>query len=184
MTKKTLVLLAEGFEEIEAVVSIDILRRAGVDVTVACIGSSEIVRGSRNIEIKSDMKVEEFNGLPDAIVLPGGMGGAENLANSEHVVDLIKKCFIQGKIVAAICAAPAVVLASTVILDNRKATCYPSMEERFSNNTRYVNEDVVVDGNIITSRGVGTALYFALEIVRQLLGKDAADEVKEKTLVK
>lgn len=184
MDKKILILLAEGFEEIEAVTSIDILRRAKLDVIIASVNDANVVKGAHGISIKADIRLRDFEGLPDAIVLPGGMPGSENLANSAKVTELIKRTNLAGKIIAAICAAPAIVLAPTGILDGKKATCYPQCESSFGTRTTYIDREVVVDGNIITSRGPGTALQFALTIVKHLVGDEIADTVKQQCLIK
>lgn len=181
--EKVLVLLAEGFEEMEATISIDMLRRAGLDVIVASVSDSEIVKGSRKIKIQADIILEDLEELPDAIVLPGGMPGAENLAKSEKVNELLKKMDEENKLIASICASPPVVLAPLGLLDNKKATCYPGSEEKFNDTTISMDKKVVVDDNIITSQGPGTAFYFALEIIKYLVGDDKANEVKEKALI-
>ncbi len=182
MKKSAVVVLAEGFEEIEAVTPIDFLRRAGCCVTIAGVGG-QTIRGAHGIEIQTDTVIGKCEDLYDAIVLPGGMPGSENLAESSETVDLVKVMMKYGRLVAAICAAPAVVLAPNGILDGRKATCYPGFESRFGD-TNFANERVVVDGNIITSRGPGTAAEFSLEIVRYLCGGETADGLHAGTLQK
>lgn len=180
--KKVLVLLANGFEEIEAITCIDILRRAGLSVTVAGVGGIT-VRGAHDLVIKTDMKVASYNKLPDAIVLPGGMPGVKNLSASRKVNALVKEAYKKGKIIAAICAAPAYVLASTKILEGKKATCYPGCESMLRDHrVRFVNKKVVVDANIITSKGPGTAFEFALKLARILAGKKRERIVRKKTL--
>ena len=118
------------------------------------------------------------------MILPGGVRGATNLAKSAEVAEFIKKMHKAGKIVAAICAAPAAVLAPLGILDGKKATCYPGCETDFSGKIGHSKERVVVDGNIITSQGPGTALEFALLIAARLVGQEMADTVRSKMLVK
>lgn len=184
MAKKVLVVLAEGFEEIEAVATIDLLRRAELEIIIASIEKRVLVRGSRRIAVEANIALKDFSDVPDALVLPGGMPGVENLANSEMVCDLVKKCNQEGKIIAAICAAPAYVLTKCGILEGKRATCYPGDEKRFSAGTTYVNEDVVIDANLITSQGVGAVFNFALAIIGNLLGPEAAAKVKERTLIK
>ncbi|MCP4650517.1 MAG: DJ-1/PfpI family protein [PVC group bacterium] len=184
MAKKVLILLAEGFEEMEAVISIDILRRAGLDVVTVAIGGDLLVRSARNVTIKADVYLKNYEGIPDAVVLPGGTAGAERLAASEIVIDLIKTCTAQGKTVAAICAAPAIVLPKTGVLDGKRATCYTDCETMFNSQITFVKEDVVVDGNIITSAGPGTAIDFALAVVEVLLGEEIVAKLKEKALIK
>ncbi len=183
MSKTALVILAEGFEEVEAIAPVDLLRRAGVRVTLAGVNFLA-VKSSRNIEVQADMLLKDIQDLPDAVILPGGLPGATNLAKSGEVAKLVKKMNAAGKLVAAICAAPAVVLAPLGILDGKKATCYPGCEADFSKNTVHSQERVVVDGNILTSQGPGTALEFALEIATRLVGKDMADNVRDKMLIK
>ncbi len=168
MRKTAVIVLADGFEEIEAVTPIDTLRRAGVEVVLAGVGKTE-VKGSRGIKILADTKLEEYQGLPDALILPGGIPGAENLRDSQAVTDLIQKMKKNDKIIAAICAAPGLVLARQGVLQGKKATGYPGYEKEFSAGTTLLNEAVVRDGKILTSRGPGTALQFSLELVRMLV---------------
>jgi 4-methyl-5(b-hydroxyethyl)-thiazole monophosphate biosynthesis len=183
MPKTALVILAEGFEEVEAIAPVDVLRRAGVRVTLAGVNSL-IVKGSRNIGVQADALLKDIKDLPDAVILPGGLPGASNLAQSVEVTKLIKQMNAAGKLVAAICAAPAAVLAPLGILDGKKATCYPGCETDFSDKIGHSKERVVVDGNIITSQGPGTALEFALVIAARLVGQEMADTVRSKMLVK
>lgn len=181
MAKKIMLLLAEGFEEIEAVTCIDILRRAGIKVTITSIADL-IVEGSHQLKIKADKKISEIRSDYDAVILPGGMPGAENLANSNQVTTLLKQLNNQKKIIAAICAAPALVLSPLGILENKNATCYPGMEKNFSKTTTYQNQQVVIDENIITSQGPATALQFSLKIIEQLLGEKTANKVSAAVL--
>jgi 4-methyl-5(b-hydroxyethyl)-thiazole monophosphate biosynthesis len=181
MAKKAIIVLAEGFEEIEAVTSIDILRRAEIDITVAGLGNLN-VKGSRGLIVTADKKLDEAGIDYDACIFPGGMPGATNLANSEKVKKLIQKMESAGKIIAAICASPAIVLGPVGILKNKSATCYPGMEQNFKSDVKYKDNDVVVDGNIITSRGPATALLFSLAIVKKLVGKEIADRIKKAVL--
>lgn len=180
---KILVLITEGSEEMEATITIDMLRRAGLEVEVASVAEEKTVKCSRGVNIKADITLKDYKGLPEAIVLPGGGQGAKNLAQSKKVNELLKKMNKENNLIAAICASPAVVLAPIGILDDKKATCYPGMEEEFSNTTVAMDEKVVVDNNIITSKGPGTAFYFALEIIKYLAGKEKVNEVKEKALI-
>ena len=176
MKKKVLIVLAPGFEEVEAVPPIDVLRRAGLDVTVAGVGANP-VEGAHGIRIHTDISIEKYEGIPDAIVLPGGMPGAENLAKSAALAKLIDLVNRKGNLVAAICASPAVVLAPTGLLDGKNATCYPSFETRFGPKTYFMPERVVCDGNVLTSRGPGTALEFSLEIAAKLAGPKEAERL-------
>ncbi len=181
MKKHVLIVLAEGFEETEAIVPIDILRRCEVEVTVAGL-KSEIVSGSHNVAVMTDIMLEEYSGMPDALVLPGGMPGAENLASSVKLKDLIIKMNSSGKIIAAICASPAVVLEPCGILERKSATCYPGMENGFSPLVRASKEDVVEDGNIITSRGPWTAFPFAFKVAEILVGESKSAMVASQML--
>ncbi len=183
MAKKVLVVLADGFEEIEAITPIDVLKRAGLDVTIAGL-SSKTVTGTHGIKFQTDLLLEEYKNLPDAIILPGGLPGAKNLAESPKVIELVKKMDQAKKVVGAICAAPALVLAPNGILNGRKATCYPGFEKNFSLQINFSHERVIVDGHVITSRGPGSALEFSLQLVEVLVGKEHAKELSEGLLAK
>ena len=177
------VILADGFEEIEAVTLIDVLRRAGVEVTVAGL-SGDRAKGAHGIDIVTDVLLENLSFKPDIVVLPGGMPGSENLGKDPGVVTLLEKQHLAGRKIAAICAAPAFAPVKAGVLDGKRATCYPSFESHFDESTQAVASRVVVDGNIITSQGPGTALELALELATQLSGKATADELRSAMLVK
>lgn len=181
MAKKALIVLAEGFEDIEAVTCIDVLRRGGVEVTVTGLKDAT-VRASRGTVVIADKKLDEAGSGFDALVLPGGLPGATNLAASEKLNSLIKAMFQAGKIVAAICASPSVVLAPTGILKHKSVTGFPGMMENFDKSTVYLEDDVVVDGTLITSRGPATALDFALAILEKLEGGQVSGKVRKATL--
>ena len=176
MRKRVLTILADGFEEIEAITCIDILRRGGIEVVVAGLDNLE-VNGSREVKVIADLLLDQITGDFDALVLPGGPG-AQKLAASSKVKELIENI----EVVAAICATPATVLAPTGILNNKKATCFPEMEDAFDDSTQFSQDRVVVDGNVITSRAPGTALEFALAIVEKLSGPNVSAQVKKSTL--
>ena len=175
---KAVVVLAEGFEEIEAVTPVDVLRRAGVDVVVAGLGRKKVT-GSHGITLTADIRVKEIPDDIDALILPGGLPGAENLAACDALTTLIQTMNANGKIVAAICASPAYVLAPAGVLDGRKATCYPGCEDRFPETTSHFEDNVVRDGNIITSRGPGTALEFSLKLVQALTDTTKSLELQD-----
>lgn len=183
MGKSVVVVLANGFEEMEAVISIDILRRAGLNVISATISNELLVKGSHNITMQADVFLKDLEIIPNAFLLPGGSVGAKNLAASAVVDDMLQACFAQNKIIAAICASPACVLAKAGILTGRKATCYPSFEKLFSPQVVHSEDAVVIDGNIITSKGPGTAFEFALAVAGKLCGVKAAQEVREQALI-
>lgn len=174
-----LVPLAEGFEEIEAVVTIDVLRRAGLDVITAGLPGT-MVRGAHGVAVTADKKLSDINPDDfDALVLVGGNPGYKNLGNSQTVLDSIKRFDSSNKLIAAICASPTV-LARAGILDNRKATVYPGMEREIPIPR---GERLVVDSNVITSQGPGTAIEFALKVVETLLGGDAVERLKRELVV-
>jgi 4-methyl-5(b-hydroxyethyl)-thiazole monophosphate biosynthesis len=179
---EALVILAPGFEEMEAVTVIDVLRRCGIKVIVAGL-MPDLVEGAHNIKIVPDKAIEEVHMRDfDAIVLPGGSPGFKNLRQDERVLHIIKKTSDSGKLVTAICAAPAV-LSDAGVLRNRKCTIYPGMESEVEKHGGEVLEDfVVVDGNVITSRGPATAMLFALKVAERLVGKEVAKDVRKKTL--
>lgn len=175
--KKVVVFLADGAEEIEALSPVDMLRRAGADVTLAGVGKKEIIC-AHNVKIVCDKELSEISGGDfDMYVLPGGGLGTENLSHSELVLDTVKKAYSDGKTVAAICAAPSV-LGKAGILKGKKATCYPGFE-KYLEGAEAVLGNVVCDGNIITSRGAGTAMSFSLALVEILYGKDKAEEIRK-----
>jgi 4-methyl-5(b-hydroxyethyl)-thiazole monophosphate biosynthesis len=175
--KKVLVLLAEGFEEIEALTVVDVLRRANVECQTCSIKDKQ-VSGSHDILVLADMTLEseDLNSY-DAIVLPGGMPGASNLKENIRVIELVKEYYASGKIVAAICAAP-IVLAKAGIIDGRLITSYPSFDKQLEH-CIYKDELVVVDGNIITSRGPATTLPFAFKLLEKLGYEQEASDLKE-----
>jgi len=173
MNKTASIIIADGFEEVEAITPIDLLRRAGIAVTIYGLASQE-VRGSHNIFIKTDMLFPSNPAIADAVILPGGPGH-KNLLNSGAIIDYIRKSFKAGILCAAICAAP-VVFGKAGILARKMFTCFPGCEDKLAGGT-FLDKPVVVDGNIITSRGAGTAVPFALEIIAYLAGRDAAEKV-------
>jgi len=175
-------ILADGFEEIEAVTPIDVLRRAGLEVTVAGLGGKKVL-GSRRICIEADIALSDYQGTPDAVILPGGMPGARNLSESKEVADIVKRVDKSKKIVSAICAAPALALTPTGVLNGKKATCYPGFENNFTKEISYTEDRVVVDGHVITSRGPGSSFEFALRLVEELVSREKADELREIMLV-
>lgn len=172
MRKKVAVFLAEGFEEIEALSVVDILRRAGTECKIIGI-EDEMVKGAHDVIIKVDETInKEDIKKYDMLVFPGGMPGAVNLSNNNDVIDLIKYFNDNNKYIAAICASPAVVLSKSGVVDSKNITCYPTNDfKNMLSNSNYKDDNVVVDGNIITSRGPATALEFAYKIL-EILGYD------------
>lgn len=180
MPKKAVIILAEGFEDIETVTPIDILRRADIDVTVAGLSDAK-VKGARGTVVIADKKLDDMSTDFDAVILPGG-SGAVKLAASDKVRKIIIDMYNNGKIIAAICAAPALVLSPLGILKGKKATSFPGEKASMDKECIYKEDSVVVDGNLITSRGPGTALLFSLAIVEKMLGKEAGERIKKATL--
>jgi 4-methyl-5(b-hydroxyethyl)-thiazole monophosphate biosynthesis len=173
-----LVPLAEGFEELEAISVIDILRRAEVDVVVAGLSDGP-VKASRGTNVLPDMSLDDaLQQDYDMIVLPGGMPGASNLNDDARVHELLKKMANSGKFTGAICAAP-MVLGNAGVLDGKRATSFPGFVDQMDLPTvDYTGVPVERDGKVITSRGAGTALDFALELVDALVGREKRDEVE------
>lgn len=180
--KRVLLVLAEGFEEVEAVTPIDYLRRAGIEVTVAGL-DRRLVKGAHGISIEATCLLEDATLDYDGIVLPGGGPGTKRLAESERLISLVRSMTARGKLIAAICAAPALVLGKAAgILAERTYTCFPGMEAEFQGG-RFSTDRVVVDGTVITSRSAGTAGEFAVAIVRYLSGDSEATALSEKILL-
>jgi len=181
--KKVFLFLATGFEETEAVATIDILLRGGIEVISVSITQDYLVEGAHGISVKADKLFEEVNfneGI--MLVLPGGMPGASNLNAHENLKKYILEYVEKGKYVAAICAAP-LVFGGLGILESKKATCYPSFESTLKG--AIVSEDSVVqDGKIITGKGPGFVFDFGLKIVAELQGQVKADEVAKGLLLK
>ena len=172
------IFMADGCEEIEGLTVVDIVRRAGIDITTISISDKKEVAGAHGITFLADAKKDEvdFSTL-DGIVLPGGMPGTINLGADETVDKVIREFAAGGKLVAAICAAPSV-LGQAGLLNGKHATSYPGFEPKLTG--AVTSEDAVVqDGNAITSRGMGTAIAFALEIVSYFTDKKTADKLAE-----
>ncbi len=179
---KVIVPLADGFEEIEAIAIIDVLRRAGIDVTVAGLHSGPI-QSARRLKVVPDTTIETITSDDfDMIVLPGGQPGSDNLNADERVRTLLRDFHGKGKLTGAICAAPYV-LAGVGILEGKKATSFPSYSGKLGG-AIYQEKTVVEDGKVMTSRGPGTAVCFALAIVERLVGREKANAVKEAMLVR
>lgn len=171
------VLLADGLEEIEAVTIIDVLRRADVDVTTVGLDGTGI-DGSHEISLEADTTLSEVqNEKFDVVILPGGEPGTTHLNEDPRVKELLKEQHEQGRNIAAICAAPRV-LASSGLLDDKSATSHKGVKDQLEN-AEYAEQPVVTSGRIVTSRGPGTAIPFALELVRQLVGDEKADELAD-----
>jgi 4-methyl-5(b-hydroxyethyl)-thiazole monophosphate biosynthesis len=172
---KVMVPFANGFEEVEALTAVDVLRRAGINVDmVGLVGS--VIEGAHGVRVMMDKKLPDAKAEDyDGIILPGGSPGYVNLGRSSVLTNMVKEMNSRGKLVAAICGASSI-LASAGVLDNKRATIYPGMERELP----YPREDrVVVDGNVVTSQGPGTAMEFALKIVEILAGASRAASVRK-----
>lgn len=182
MNKKLLLMLAEGFETLEALSVKDVCARAGIDCTLVGV-MGKMVTSSHGIRVDSDILIEEvdFNQY-DALIIPGGLPGATNLRDNKVVVENVKKFYEEGKIVGAICAGP-IVFDRAGILEGKMATSNPGFKDKIGK-VDYKEEIVVVDKNIITSRGPATAIEFALTIIAELGYREKAEEIRKAMLVK
>ena len=171
------VFLAEGFEEIEALAPVDILRRAGKDVRMIGVGG-KTVRGSHGIPVVCDDVIDAvaLSDKPEAVILPGGMPGTNNLECNDTVRDFVRDAYADGRLVCAICAAPSVP-GHMGLLEGRKATCFPGFEQALLG-ADVTGESVCRDGNIVTAKGAGVALEFGFAIVQALCGADAAEKLR------
>lgn len=168
--------LADGFEEIEALTVVDLLRRAHIGITTVSVTGSKKVTGSHQITVKADALFEEFNYADtEMLVLPGGMPGTKNLGEHEGLVKLLKEIHEQNGEIAAICAAPSV-LGVNGILKDKKATSYPGFEDKLIDAV-YTGNKTEQDGNIITGKGMGTAIDFSLKIIEKLKDKALSSEI-------
>lgn len=176
--KNVYVFLAEGFEEIEAITTIDLLRRAGLSVITIAVGKSLEVAGAHHIPVIADRHISQLGELEaDAYVLPGGLPGVTNLAQSPELLQAIKAAHSDGKLLAAICAAPSI-FGSLGLLEGLEATCYPSFEPQLGG-YQPTEEAVVVTPQIITARSAGVTIPFALAIITKLLGEEASRAVAQ-----
>jgi len=175
--------IADGFEEVEGLTSVDLLRRAGIEVKMVSVMGRKNIEGAHGIRLETDLLIEELEGsesLADMMVLPGGMPGTNYLRESAPLADLLKAQYESGRYVAAICAAPSV-LAGLSFLKGRRATSYPGCLDGYEVG-EYCREPVVTDGHVITSRGVGTAIPFALTLIEKLEGAGKADQIASSIL--
>jgi len=185
--KTALVLITDGAEEMEAVISINVLRRANVAVTVALVGGSGGVAAcSRGVKVVADCALTEAvaKGPYDALVLPGGLAGAQTFAKDAAVQEAVKRHYADGRLLAAICASPAFALPPCGVGAGKRVTCYPALSPHLGDAYTYVKEEkVVLDGKLLTSQGPGTAFDFALAIAEQLVGEKGAGEVRAAMLL-
>ena len=173
---KSYIFLADGFEEIEGLTVVDLLRRAGVEITMVSIMGKKNITGAHKITLEADALFEECDFSDgDMFVLPGGMPGTRYLGAHKGLTELLKKADQEKKGIAAICAAPSV-LGELGLLNGKHAVCYPGFEEKLTGAVTSA-EPVVTDGNITTSRGMGTAISFALELITRMCSREKAEEL-------
>ena len=179
--KKVYVFLADGFEEIEALIPIDVLRRGGVEVVTVSITDFPLAQSAHGVNIEADVMFEQCDFTDaDLLFLPGGMPGSSNLFAHKGLCKALFDHFAAGKKIAAICAAPAVVLAPLGILDGKRATCYPGMEQPLAETgATYTGDLFTVDGNVTTGEGPAAAFPFAYELLSQLVDKKTSDQIAE-----
>lgn len=171
------ILLGTGFEEAEAIVPADLLRRAGVEVALVGITGRQVV-SSHHITVTADLTLDELDrDQVELLMLPGGLGGVDAISSDARAMDLIQYCYDQGRWLSAICAAPTI-LAKLGLLDRRNAVCYPGMEDQLGSAVAQKGTPVVVDGHIITGEAAGSAFVFGLKLVEILKGAEAAAQVK------
>lgn len=173
-----IILLGNGFEEAEALVPADLLRRAGIETALVGLEGRQVT-GSHGITVTADLTLEELEqDRIGMLVLPGGLGGVEAIQANVHALGLIQRCWDRGCWIAAICAAPTI-LARLGILDRRSAVCYPGMEEQMGSAVVQKGSAVVVDGHIVTGEAAGSAFPFGLKLVEVLRGQAAAGQVRD-----
>lgn len=179
---KAAIFLAEGFEEIEAVATIDVLRRGGLDLTIASVKESKEVTGSHGITIIAEQLFNEmyFDAF-DMLILPGGMPGTKNLRAHIELCELLLRFYQENKVLCAICAAPSI-LGELGILDGKKATCYPGFEGALKG-CEVLDQPVVASGRIITGKGAGVAIQFGLEILRLIKDAEYVDSLQKSLIV-
>ncbi len=180
-SKKVGMMVANGYEEVEMLTVVDLLRRAGMTCDIISVTGKKELTSSHKVTVIADLLFEDadFDSY-DALVIPGGMPGTTNLGAHAGVCEQLKKAYADGKLIAAICAAPTV-FGKLGLLEDKKAICYPGMEDQLTG-ARVTYEPAVRDGNIITSRGMGTAIDFGLEILAYYEGREAAAELAEKVV--
>ena len=180
---RVLVLLADGCEEMEAVILIDVLRRANWEVTATSIESQKAIRASRGVGLEADVQFDEVDySTYDLLVLPGGLGGVERLAAHAGVLEALAYFDTQKKWIGAICAA-AVVLSKAGVLEHRAFTCYPSIEQELPEVAAWVDQAVVIDAHLITAQGPGSAFEFALTLIAQIADSEQAASVRAALLL-
>ena len=179
MDKRVCVLLAPGYEEIEALTPVDYLRRAGAIVDIISTTDDIVVPSAHQVLVQADSFLDDIvSDDYEMVIIPGGLPGVPNLIANEKVMNFLKEMNNKTKWVTSLCAGPAV-LDAAGILAGKATTCYPGWEEKMKNFGSFSEDTVVVDGHVITARGAGAAGYFSLALIEQLLGAEVAEKVKE-----
>ena len=182
--QKTYLFLANGFEEIEAISVVDVLRRGGVDVKTVSISTEKQVVGSHEIEITADLTLDEITTEEaECLIFPGGMPGSKHLGDCVVLMELLQKQYDKGGYIGAICAAPALVLGQLKLKSKLRLTCYPNLETYFSANFELSEDGLVVDGHVITAKGASYAITFALCLLEQLKSAEESKKVAEGMLL-
>ncbi len=176
---KAYAMIADGTEEVECLAVVDVLKRSGMEVVLVSAGETRNVLTSHQIRIEADAAIAETDmSDADLIFVPGGMPGSENLSACPALITAIQNQLDHGRRVAAICAAPGVVLGRHGFLKGRKATCFPGFEKELTG-AEYINQSIVTDGNITTAKGVGVAIDLGLELTALFFGEDAAGKLRQ-----
>ncbi len=179
---RILVLLATGFEETEALMPVDFLRRAGASVQLTSITNQSLVSGAHQISVQADILLSQNRANVDMVFLPGGLPGAENLANSPLVIELINDVYAKGGVIAAICAAPAYILPKTQFFTDQPFTCHPSVINMVKSYSGYQDSKVVVTNQLITSQGPGTTAVFTQALIEHFFGPSHAKQTLRSAL--
>lgn len=176
--KKSYLFLAEGFEELEAIAVVDVLRRGGIDVQTVAIGHGKQVSSAHGVVVEADLNVGEVESEEaECLIFPGGMPGAQNLANCKALIVMLQRQYDEGRHIAAICAAPALVLSQLKAEHKLHVTCYPGFETYLPQGFEVSADGVVIDGKVITAKGPGFAVRFGLAVLEQLRSAEVAKEV-------
>lgn len=176
---KTAIFMADGCEEIEGLTVVDLLRRAEIEIDMVSINGKKTADGAHGISFSTDTDISEIDwDSYDALICPGGLPGTNYLAENEILVGKLREFKENGKLIAAICAAPALIFGENGLVDGSEATCYPGLEDKLKG-AKALTEEVVVSKNVITSRGMGTAIPFALAIVSYIKDEDTAKKLGE-----
>ena len=178
--KNVYIFLADGFEDMEAIATRDVLLRGGVDVQTVSVTEDPFVTSSHGITVSVDLTRDEYDGMkPDVMIFPGGMPGTKNLAADRDLMAQMRECYAGGGIVAAICAAPGLVVSQLDDVAGKRFTCFEGFQDpMIAKGAVFTPESAVVDGRLITGRGAGHAVAFGLAILEQLKGAETAERVK------